>query len=140
MENQQNMEQQLYQFKYIREQRDMVAQQLEIINASLNNLLNTKTTVSGLKDVKDGDEILLPIGGLLNLKANIKDPDKLLLYVNQDVVIEKDNDATMEFLDKLVEQHREQINYLSNQLQNLEMNLQGMSQMLQQQQRGTPQQ
>ncbi len=137
MANQPNMEQQLYQFRVLREQRDMVAQQLEIINASLNNLLNTKSTVSGLKDVKDGDEILLPIGGLLNLKAIVKEPEKILLYINQNVVIEKDNDGTIEFLDKLIEQHNEQVNYLRNQLQSLETNLQGMSQMLQ---RGTPQQ
>jgi len=140
MQNQPNMEQQLYQFRVLREQRDMVSQQLEIINASLSNLLNTKSTVSGLKDVKDGDEILLPIGGLLNLKAIIKEPEKILLYVNQNVVIEKNNEGTIEFLDKLIEQHNEQMNYLRNQLQALEMNIQGMSQMLQQQQRGMPQQ
>lgn len=133
MENQQNMQEQLYQLRYLREQRDMVAQQLEIINASLNNLLNTKTTVTGLKNVKDGDEILLPVGGLINLKAIIKEPEKLLLYVNQDIVIEKDNEATIEFLDNLMQQHNEQINYLSKHLQTLEMNIQGMSQMLQNQ-------
>lgn len=133
MENQQNMQEQLYQLRYLREQRDMVAQQLEIINASLNNLLNTKTTVTGLKNVKDGDEILLPVGGLINLKAIIKEPEKLLLYVNQDIVIEKDNEATIEFLDNLIRQHNEQINYLSKHLQTLEMNIQGMSQMLQNQ-------
>jgi len=131
MEQQQNIEQQLYQFRYLREQRDMLSEQLEIVNASLGNLINTKSTVENLKNVREGEEILVPIGGMVNVKGIIKNPEKLLLYVNQDVVIEKDPDQTVEFLDKLIEQHREQINYLSKQIQSLEMNLQSMSQNLQ---------
>jgi prefoldin alpha subunit len=137
MENNQNFEQQLYQFRYLREQRDMLAQQLEIINASLGNLLTTKTTTENLKEVKEGEEILVPIGGMISLKAKIMNPEKVLLYVSQDVIVEKDLDGTIEFIDKLIEQHKEQINYLGNQIQNFDINLQGMSNLIQ---RGRPQQ
>ncbi len=106
--------------------------QLEIINASLGNILNTKTTVENLKeDVKDGDEILVPIGGLASIRASIKDPEKILLSVTQDVIIEKDLNGSIEFLDKLIEQHNKQIQFLRTQLQNLDITLQEASNLIQ---------
>ena len=106
--------------------------QLEIINASLGNILHTKTTVENLKEgVKDGDEILVPIGGLASIKASIKEPEKILLSVTQDVVIERDLNGSIEFLDKLIEQHNKQIQFLRTQLQNLDINLQETSNLIQ---------
>ena len=131
LENTQNAQELLYQFRYLREQRDMLASQLDFISASLRNLTNTKTTVANLKDLKEGEEILLPIGGIINVKARIKNPEKVLVFVNQDVVIEKDLDSSIEFLDRLIEQHNQQIEFLQTQLQNLDANIARMSQTLQ---------
>ncbi|TFG21159.1 MAG: prefoldin subunit alpha [Promethearchaeota archaeon] len=121
----------LYQLQILRQQHEMLQNQLEIVNASLNNLLNTKSTVENLRDVKDNDEILVPIGGMISLKAIIKEPEKIFLYVSQDVVIEKNIDGTLEFLETLIEQHKEQTKYLSQQLQKVEVNLQRLSQSMQ---------
>ena len=109
----------------------MFLSQLDLLNASLGNILNTKNTLENLKNVKDSEEILVPIGGLANVKAVIKDPQKILLYINQDIAIEKDLDSSIEFLDKIVAQHNEQINFLRTQIQNLDANLQSMSQQFQ---------
>ena len=132
MENPQEKTQALiYQFKYLKDQRDMYASQLEIVNASLNNLMNTKATIENLKDVKEGEEILIPIGGLINIHATIKDPKKILFYIAQDVVIEKDLDSSIEFIDKIIGQHNEQLQFLRTQIQNLDVNLQNMSKVFQ---------
>ena len=129
MENpQQNSQAFLQQFKYLKDQRDMVANQLDMINASLGNLMNTKITIENLKNLKEDEEILVPIGGIINVRATIKNPDKVLLYVSQDVVIEKNLDNS---IDKLIGQHNEQLQYLRKQIQNLDLNLQGMSQSFQ---------
>lgn len=132
MESSQEYQEQLVKFRYLKEQSDMFQNQLEMINASLGNVLNTKKTVENLKEgVNNGDEILVPIGGLVNIKAYIKDTEKVLLAVTQDVVIEKDLDDTLEYLEKMVEQHNKQIQFLRTQLQSLEVNLQEISQLLQ---------
>ena len=110
----------------------MLASQFDFISASLRNLTNTKTTVANLKDLKGGEEILLPLGGIINVKATIKNPEKVLVFVNQDVVIEKDIDSSIEFVDKLIEQHNQQIQFLQTQIQNLDENIARMSQILQQ--------
>ncbi len=128
MENpEENKQALLYQFKYLKDQRDMFANQLEFVNASLNNLMNTKVTTENLKNVKEGEEILVPIGGLLNIYATIKNPNKVQLYISQDVLIEKDLDSSIEFIDKVIGQHNEQLQFLRTQIQNLDLNLQNMS-------------
>ncbi|MEE9379168.1 MAG: prefoldin subunit alpha [Candidatus Lokiarchaeia archaeon] len=132
MEPSQEYQEQLMQIRYLREQHNMLQGQLEIVNASLGNILNTKTTIENLKEgVKQDDEILVPIGGLVNIKAAIKDTEKVLLAVTQDVIIEKDLDGTLEFLGKLSEQHNKQIQFLRTQLQKVEMTLQQISQNVQ---------
>ena len=62
---------------------------------------------------------------------SIKEPEKVLLAITQDVVIEKDLDGALEFLNKLIEQHNKQIQFLRTQLQNVEMTLQQISQNVQ---------
>ncbi len=132
MEPTQEYQEQLIKIRYLREQYNMFQRQLEIINASLGNIMNTKITVENLKEgVKQDDEILLPIGGLVNIKASIKEPEKVLLAVTQDVIIEKDLDGALEFLNRLIEQHNKQTQFLRTQLQNIEMTLQEISQNVQ---------
>ncbi|MFX1302344.1 MAG: prefoldin subunit alpha [Promethearchaeota archaeon] len=132
MEPPKEYQEQLIKFRYLKEQRDMFQGQLEIINASLGNIMNTKMTVENLKKgISEDDEILVPIGGLVNIRATIKEPEKVLLAVTQDVVIKKDLDGTIEFLDKMIEQHNKQIQFLRTQLQNVDVNLQEISQLIQ---------
>lgn len=132
MEPSQEYQEQLIKIRFLREQHNMLQGQLEIINASLGNILNTKTTIENLKEgVKQDDEILVPIGGLVNIKASIKEPEKVLLAITQDLIIEKDLDGALEFLNKLIEQHNNQIQFLRTQLQNVEMTLQEISQNVQ---------
>ncbi|MFW9998499.1 MAG: prefoldin subunit alpha [Candidatus Hodarchaeota archaeon] len=132
MEASQEYQEQLIKFRYLKEQRDMFEGQLEIVNASLGNIINTKTTVENIKEgVNQNDEILVPIGGLINIKASIKETKKVLLAITQDVIIEKDLDGTIDFLDKLVEQHNKQIQFLRTQIQNIDINLQEISQNIQ---------
>ncbi|TFG30257.1 MAG: prefoldin subunit alpha [Promethearchaeota archaeon] len=131
MESSQNAQQLVYRFQYLKDQRDMFAGQLDLLNASLGNILNTKQTLENLKNVKENQEILVPIGGLANVRASIKDPQKVILYVNQDVAIEKNLDQSLEFIEKVIEQHNEQINFIRTQIQNMDSNLMSMSQELQ---------
>lgn len=132
MENNQNFEKQLQQFRYIKEQRDMFQGQFEIVNASLGNLFTTKKTLDNLKDgVDENDEILIPIGGLVSIKGSIIDTKKVLVFVNQDTVIEKTIEESIEFINKLMKQHNEQLNFLKERILTLDYNLQGINQMLQ---------
>ena len=128
----QNYQEQLQMFSYLKQQREVYQGQLEYVNAILSNYLNTKVTLENLKEgVNDGDEILVPIGGIANIKATIKDTKKVLMAVTQDVIIEQDLDEALEFLDKRIEQNNKEIQFIRTQLQNFDVNLQKTSQLLQ---------
>ncbi|MHA2394120.1 MAG: prefoldin subunit alpha [Promethearchaeota archaeon] len=133
METNQNYQEQLQIFRILKEQRDMFQGQLEILNVSRQNIVNTKNTIENIKEqVKENDEILIPVGGLANIKASIKDPQKVLLAITQDVIVEKNLDESIELLNKRIEQHDTQIQYVRTQLQNVDINLNKTSQLLQQ--------
>lgn len=133
MEPSQNYQEQLQIYRILKEQRDMYQGQLEILNVSRSNIVNTKTTIKNIKEgVKENDEILVPIGGLANIKASIKDTEKVLLAITQDVVIEKSLDGAIELLDKRIAQHDKEIQFIRTQLQSIDLNLQKASQLLQQ--------
>ena len=132
MENNQNLEQQLSQFRYLKDQRDMFQGQFEIINASLGNLYTTKLTLDNLRDgVNENDEILIPIGGLVSIKATIKDTKKVLVYVKNDTIIEKTVEEAIEFVSKLIEQYNTQLKFLQERIYNVDLSLQGINQILQ---------
>ena len=132
MENNQNLEQQINQYRYIKEQRDVFQGQFEIINVSLGNLYTTKLTLDNLRDgVNENDEILVPIGGLASIRATIKDTKKVLVFVKNDTIIEKTVEEAIEFILKLVEQHNTQLKFLRERIINLDLSLQGINQILQ---------
>lgn len=131
-QNAQNSQRLAYQFQHLREQKDMYEQNLDIIQASLSNLNNTRRTIENLHNVEDNEEILVPVGGMINLRAKIMNPEKVLLSVSDDIVIEKDLDRSKEFIEKLIEQHKNQIEFLNEQIDKIEANLQGISQMFRQ--------
>lgn len=132
MESSRQYQEQLQIFRILREQQEMFQGQLEILNVSRSNIVNTKNTLESLKEgVNVDDEILVPVGGLANIRATIKDPEKVLLAITQDVVVEKELDGAIEILEKRIEEHDKQIQFVRTQLQNIEMNLQRTSQLLQ---------
>jgi prefoldin alpha subunit len=132
MENSQNFEKELSQFRFLKEQLEFTQGQYEIFNAALSNLLMIKTTIENIRDsVEENDEVLIPIGGLISIKANIKDIKKILLYISQDTVIEKPIEESVVFIDNQIEQTRSQLQLLGETIQKLELNLEGMSQSIQ---------
>ncbi len=140
MENSQNLQQQLTQYRYIEEQRNLYQSQLELVNASLANLQNTKLTLEKIKEgVKEDDDILLPIGGLIKIRAKIIDTQKILVSVGQDIVIEKSLDESISFLESIIEKQKESLKFVVEKLQNIELALQSMGESIQSGMRQNPQ-
>ncbi|MHA1725413.1 MAG: prefoldin subunit alpha [Promethearchaeota archaeon] len=131
LDQRQQQQQYLSQFQYLKEQRDVFKNQLELVQTSLSNIMNTKNTIENMKTINLDDEILVPLGGMINIKAQIKDIEKVLVYISRDTVIEKTLDDTIQFLEKLINQHKEQVKFLSEHIQQVDVSLQNVSQNLQ---------
>ena len=140
MEDSQNLQQQLTQYRYIEEQRNLYQSQLELVNASLVNLQNTKLTLEKVKEgVKENDDALLPIGGLVKIRAKIVDTQRILVSVGQDVVIEKSLDDSISFLESIIDKQKESLKFVMEKLQNIELALQSMGESIQNGMRKNPQ-
>ena len=75
---------------------------------------------------------MIPIGSIAVMKSKIKESKKVLLNVSQDILIEKDIEDAVEFIDRVINQLTEQIKLMNERLYQLELTLQGMSQLIQQ--------
>jgi prefoldin alpha subunit len=140
LEDSQNLQQQLTQYRYVEEQRNLYQSQLELVNASIVNLQNTKLTLEKIKEgVKEEDEILLPIGGLVKIRAKIMDTQRILVSVGQDVVIEKSLDDSISFLENIIDKQKESLKFVVEKLQNIELALQSMGESIQNGMRKNPQ-
>ncbi len=53
------------------------------------------------------------------------------MSITQDIVIEKTVEESIEFINKLMKQHNEQLKFLKERILTLDYNLQGLNQMFQ---------
>ncbi len=87
MKNQQDLQRQLQSLNFLQQQFEFLKNQIEIIDNSLQLVKTTKKTIEGLTELKSGDELVVPIGGMAYIKANILESNKILMYIGSDVII-----------------------------------------------------
>jgi prefoldin alpha subunit len=133
MQNKQNLQLQLQSLNLLQQQLEVLNNQLEIINSSIQLVGTAKKTIEGLAELKPGDEIINPIGGMAYIKANVVEPNKILIYVGADVIIEKDISSAIEYIDKLIERHTKQRDLIINQYMKLDAQIKELTPKVQQQ-------
>ena len=85
------------------EQISIMQEQIGMIYENLESLNSAKKTVEGLKELKEDDEILVPIGSIGVVKAKIQDPHNFIVQVGADISIEKNAEDTIKYIDKNIE-------------------------------------
>jgi len=133
MKNQQDLQRQLQNLNLLQQQFESLKNQIEIIDNSLHLVKITKKTIEGLTELKSGDEIVVPIGGMAYIKANTLEPNKILMYVGSDVIIEKNYEESTKYIDELIKRHNEQRELLENQYIQLDAHIKSITPRVQQQ-------
>lgn len=133
MKNQQDLQRQLQSLNFLQQQFETLKNQIEIIDNSLHLVKTTKKTIEGLTEIKSGDELVVPIGGMAYIKAKILEPNKILMYVGSDVIIEKNHEESTEYIDELIKRHNEQRELLENQYIQLDAHIKSITPRVQQQ-------
>ena len=100
-----------YELQAYREDGQILQQQIANLQATLVEIDTGVETLRNLKNVKE--EVLLPIGAGVYLKAKIIDNEKILLSIGADVIAEKNVEEATEFLAS----KSKKIDELRNQLQ-----------------------
>ncbi len=80
------------------QQAEILSRQLEMMN---RQRLESLAAIDALKALMEqqGSVVLVPIGGGTTVRAQIVDPDNVLVNVGADVVIRRNNQDAIEFLE-----------------------------------------
>lgn len=92
-----------YYLKEYSQQAEVFAGQLELMENGRMEALAAIEALEALVASEDGT-VLLQIGGGASLRATVVEPDKVLLNIGSDVIVEKPNAAAIEYLkDRITE-------------------------------------
>jgi prefoldin alpha subunit len=89
------MEMQVYQ-----KQLKQFQEALENINNKEAEIAYIKESLTNLSDMKEGDDLLVPINNGIFVKAKLVETEKVLVNVGSDIVVQKDIPSTQTMMDK----------------------------------------
>jgi prefoldin alpha subunit len=93
---------QLYLNEY-RQQAEIFTQQLSILEEGRMEAMAVIEALTGIRDVGE-NPVLLQLGSGVSVRARIVDPDRVLVGIGAEVVVERSNQDAVEFLkDRITE-------------------------------------
>ena len=117
---------QVYQY-----QAEALAQQINMVKITIKDVETALTTITALKDETPGKETLVPIGFGSFVKANLVNPDTIVVGIGAGVSIEKKIDDAKSFLEKRKDELIKYYDQLNNTIAKLGQELQNIEKMVQ---------
>ncbi|MFX1518883.1 MAG: prefoldin subunit alpha [Promethearchaeota archaeon] len=115
-ENQQRLEQLIFELNQYQANAEVLRANLEAVEAQINQITITGVTLDGLSKSKEDQEILIPIGSNSFVFAKLQDVQKVIIGVGSDVAIESNIENAQERLGNRMRELREVSTTLQNQL------------------------
>ena len=87
-----------------RQQAELFAQQLSMLEEGRMEALAATESLSAILSAGDNNAVLLQIGGGVSVRARVEEPDKILVNIGADVIVERSNADAVEYLkDRITE-------------------------------------
>jgi len=96
------LEQIIEMINQYREQSDQLYVQLNIINASINEHAIARETVKRYRDIEQGSETLIPVGGNVYIKGEVSADKNLIIGIGGKYMMEKSIDECIEILNSRI--------------------------------------
>ncbi len=80
------------------QQLESLGRQVQILRTSIDDVVRARETLKALKEAREGDEVLLPIGGSSYVNVVISDRTRAVTNVGSRVSVEKDLDEALEYI------------------------------------------
>ena len=103
-----------------RSQLQQYQMQKSQIMLNVQELLNAKTTLEGIKSAKNGTEIMIPIGGGTFIKGKIEDTASVVTSVGADVAVTKNIEDAEKFIEKQLKLGEDTVMKIESYLQAIE--------------------
>lgn len=90
-----------YIYQVLQNQASALIDQLNLLETQIQGVNTSLKSLQGLKEVQPDHEIIVSLGANAYTYAKILDPNKILVSVGKEIVIEKDVDSAIKSMDDL---------------------------------------
>ncbi len=89
-EDERNLERIIAELNAYEQQARILQRRIDLINASLQEIALTTESLDELKNVTEDNEVLMPLGSGVYVRAKIIDMKKVITTIGADVAVDKD--------------------------------------------------
>ncbi len=89
-EDERNLEKILVELNTYEQQAQILQRRIDLINSSLQEIALTSESLEELKNVEDDNEVLMPLGSGIYVKARIVERKKVIFSLGADIVADRD--------------------------------------------------
>ena len=107
------------ELNYLNEQSKLISNNLSLLSSHRNELALSKITLEGLKGVKEGNEILIPVGAGNFVKGTVTNTNTVITTLARDVTMERGIDETIAKLDETLNEVEKNLGQNEATLQNI---------------------
>src|SRR3989338_11033658 len=119
-----DVQKQYMEFQILNQQLQQLQQQAGMIENQIIELRKLNDNLDSIKQLKGNNELLVPMGAGIFMKAQLKDNNELLINVGSDVIVKKTFSESKEMLESqlnelesIMENANEQVSELATQLE-----------------------
>lgn len=127
-------QQQMQQLQQLQQQSQQIQEYLQQLDETKEQIQASKEAVRGLEEVEEGKEILARVGAGAYVKAEIKNPEKVVSNIGGDVFEERSNEGAADVLQNQLTIVKDTQQELESQMQDIQQQMQQIQQQMQQQQ------
>ncbi|MCH8906865.1 MAG: prefoldin subunit alpha [Candidatus Heimdallarchaeota archaeon] len=106
----------------------LTTQQSQVFTA-IQELEHNITTIVGLQSKRESQDVMIPMGGILHVKAELIDSEKILVNIGSDVIVPLKYDEAKSYIETRVVEMRE----INNRMNDDMVRLEGLASQLQSQ-------
>ena len=123
MPSSQDVQQLLYIYELLGNQEETLRQQISMLNNQTQGVNISKQTMEEFRVLPPNHESLIPIGNNAYTSAKLLNPEKVVVKINKDVLIEKDLEEGIKSMDKLLKTYQNLNEKLNAQLKDVQSKL-----------------
>lgn len=130
--NEQEMRQAMGAMEAYKAQLEAINEQGQLLQMSLEDYSRAKDTLEAVAKSKDGDEVLMPVGGSAYVYATVRRSDRVLVGVGSGVSMDRPTEEAITTVEARIGELMDAMKKVSESRTVLESKMQQLSQMVQQ--------
>jgi prefoldin alpha subunit len=117
--------------KQYNQQAEVFSRQLSLMEDGIREGSGAIETLQAVRDAGEAT-ILMPIGGGLNIRAKIEDPEQVFVNIGADIILEKNNDGAISYLQDRIKEMEASAKNLNEAIAKVDAQIKDLSRRLEQ--------